>query len=203
MNTYVILVRGINVGGKNKVPMAGLRKCLEELGFSNVSTYIASGNVILKSDKHADEIKAQIEEALPESFKLDDELIKVLVLTRNQLQAVIDNKPEGFGEQPEKYHSDAIFLMGIDSAQAMPVFNPREGVDKVWPGNGVIYSQRLSSQRTKSRLSKIMETPVYKSMTIRNWNTTTKLLEILERRQTPVKEHHCHENSAHQPRRTT
>ncbi len=137
--------------------------------------------MILESDKHADEIKAQIEEALPKSFKLDNELIKVLVLTRNQLQAVIDNKPEGFGEQQEKYHSDAIFLMGIDSAQAIPVFDPREGVDKVWPGDGVIYSQRLSSQRTRSGLSKIVATPAYKSMTIRSWNTTTKLLEILRK----------------------
>jgi uncharacterized protein (DUF1697 family) len=180
MNTYIILLRGINVGGKNKVPMAGLRKCLEELGFSNVSTYIASGNVILKSDKHADEIKAQIEEALPESFKLDKELIKVLVLTRNQLQAIIENKPEGFGEQPEKYHSDVIFLMGITPEEALPVFAPREGVDQIWPGDGVIYSQRLSAQRTKSRLGKIVGTPPYKSMTIRSWNTTTKLLKILE-----------------------
>ena len=180
MNTYVILLRGINVGGKNKIPMSGLKKCLEGLGFSNVSTYIASGNVILKSDKSAEEVKAQIEGALPESFKLDSELIKVLVLTRDQFQATIDNKPKGFGEQPEKYHSDAIFLMGIDSAQVMPVFDPREGVDKVWPGEGVIYSQRLSSQRTKSRLSKIMGTPAYKSMTIRSWNTTTKLLKMLE-----------------------
>ncbi len=181
MNIYVILMRGINVGGKNKVPMVGLRKCFEELGFSNVSTYIASGNVILKSDKRADAIKAQIEEALPASFKLDNELIKVLVLSRNQLQAVIDNKPEGFGEQPEKYHSDAIFLIGIDSAQAIPVFDPREGVDTVWPGDGVIYSQRLSALRTKSRLSKIVATSAYKSMTIRNWNTTTKLLETLRK----------------------
>ncbi len=148
--------------------------------FQCINLY-CSGNVILESDKHADEIQAQIEEALPKSFKLDNELIKVLVLTRNQLQAVIDNKPEGFGEQPEKYHSDAIFLMGIDSAQAIPVFDPREGVDKVWPGDGVIYSQRLSSQRTRSRFSKIMATPAYKSMTIRSWNTTTKLLEILRK----------------------
>ena len=181
MNTYVILIRGINVGGKNIVPMAGLRKSLEELGFSNVSTYIASGNVILKSDKPAHEVKAQIEQLLPKNFKLDDEFIKVLVLTHKQLQAIIGNKPRGFGEQPEKYHSDAIFLMDIDSAQAMHAFDPREGVDKVWPGEGVIYSQRLSSQRTKSRLSKIMGTPAYKSMTIRNWNTTTKLLEILRK----------------------
>jgi uncharacterized protein (DUF1697 family) len=184
MHTYVILIRGINVGGKNKVPMTGLRNCLEELGCSNVSTYIASGNVIVEADKRPDELQAQIEAALPESFKLDSELIRVLVLTRKQLQAVIENKPKGFGEQPEKYHSDAIFLMGIDSAQAMPVFDPREGVDNVWPGDGVIYSQRLSAQRTKSRLSKIVGTPVYQSMTLRSWNTTTKLLKILEERDT-------------------
>ncbi|MDB5178585.1 MAG: hypothetical protein JWN01_528 [Patescibacteria group bacterium] len=181
MNTYVILLRGINVGGKNSVPMAGLRTCLEELGFSNISTYIASGNVILESAKSADEIQAQIEVDLTKSFKLDSELIKVLVLTRGQLQAVIDDKPKGFGEQPENYHSDAVFLMGIDSAQAMAVFAPREGVDKVWPGDGVIYSQRLSAERTKSRLGKIVGTPAYKSMTIRSWNTTTKLLKLLEK----------------------
>lgn len=179
MNTYVILLRGINVGGKNTLPMTDLKTCLEELGFSQVTTYIASGNVILKSDKRPDEIKAQIEETLPRRFQLDVELIKVLVLTHHQFQAVIDNKPEGFGEQPGKYHSDVIFLMGIDPAQTISVFDPREGVDQVWPGESVIYSQRLSSQRTKSRLNKIMAAPAYKSMTIRNWNTTTRLLAIL------------------------
>jgi len=70
--------------------------------------------------------------------------------------------------------------MGIDSTDAMSVFDPREGVDRVWPGDGVIYSQRLSSQRTKSRLSKIVGTPSYRSMTIRSWSTTTKLLELLD-----------------------
>ncbi len=184
MNTYIVLLRGINVGGKNKVPMADLRNCLEELGFSNVSTYIASGNVILKSDKRPAEIKAQIEKALPKNFKLDSDIIKVLVLSRKQFQAVVDNKPAGFGEQPEKYHSDAIFLMDIDLTEVMPAFNPREGVDKVWSGDGVIYSQRLSAQRTKSRLSKIAAAPAYKSMTIRSWSTTTKLLELLEKADT-------------------
>jgi uncharacterized protein (DUF1697 family) len=179
MNTYLILLRGINVGGKNKVLMAELKKCLGELGFSNVSTFIASGNVFLTSDKRPDEIKAQIEKALPKTFRLDSELIKVLVLTRDQLQAVIDGRPKGYGDQPDKYHSDAIFLMGIDVAEAMAVFNPREGVDKVWPGDGVVYSQRLSAQRTKSRLSTIMVSPLYKSMTIRSWSTTVKLLDIL------------------------
>jgi uncharacterized protein (DUF1697 family) len=79
-----------------------------------------------------------------------------------------------------KYHSDAIFLMDIDADQVMPILNPREGVDKVWPGDGVIYSQRLSAERTKSRLNRIMASPLYKSMTIRSWSTTTKLLDLLK-----------------------
>jgi uncharacterized protein (DUF1697 family) len=176
--TYVVFIRGINVGGKNKISMAGLKECLEHLGFSSVSTFIATGNVILESDQRVDEIRTRIEETLPERFKLDDELVRVLVLTLDQFRAVIASKPEGFGEQPEKYHSDVIFLMGIDAARIMPLFRPREGVDKVWPGKGVIYSQRLSAQRTKSRLKEIMAMPEYKFMTIRNWSTTTRLLEI-------------------------
>lgn len=176
---YAVLLRGINVGGKNKLPMAELRKCLEGLGYTQVSTYIQSGNVIIESDKSANGIQAQIEEALPHSFQLDSELIKVLVLTREQLQAIVDSKPPGFGEQPDKYHSDVIFLMGIDTATARAVFAPREGVDTVWPGTAVIYSQRLSALRTKSRLNKIIGTSAYRSMTIRNWNTVTKLLSLL------------------------
>ncbi len=180
MNTYVILIRGINVGGKNTVSMATLRERLEELGFSHVSTYIASGNVLLQSELKPAEIKKIIEKALPQHFTLDQELIKVLVLSREQLKAVVDNKPKGFGEQPGTYHSDAIFLIDTSAADAMKVFSPREGVDMIWQGNGMIYSQRFSAQRTKSRLNKIMISPLYKSMTIRNWNTTTKLLKLLD-----------------------
>jgi uncharacterized protein (DUF1697 family) len=181
VQTYLVLLRGINVGGKNKLSMARLKAFLEELGYSEVSTYIASGNVILKSELTAGEIQAEIEEALPKAFKLDSELIKVHVLTRNQLQAVIDKRPRGFGDEPAKYHSDAIFLMGLEADEALGVFDPRDGVDRVWPGDGVIHSQRLSAQRTRSRLSKALSTPAYKSMTIRSWSTTTNLLEILDK----------------------
>jgi len=178
---YLVLLRGINVGGKNKVPMARLRELLEELGYEDVATYIASGNVILSSDRSPAAIKRQIEEALPTAFRLDSELVAVLVLSRAQMRAVVDHRPEGFGEHPETYHSDAIFLIGIDAATAMPVFDPRPGVDTIWPGDGVIYSQRLSAERTRSRLNKVMGSPTYKSMTIRNWATTTTLLDMLER----------------------
>ena len=180
--TYLALLRGINVGGKNPVPMAKLRTVLEDLGFSNVTTYIASGNVILDSDRSADEIRAEIERALPTAFKLHSETISVLVLSRAQLESVVKKRPKGFGDQPDTYHSDAIFLIDVDPSDAMTVFDPREGVDEVWPGTGVIYSQRLSAERTKSRLNKIMSSQHYRSMTIRSWQTTAKLLELMQAR---------------------
>jgi uncharacterized protein (DUF1697 family) len=175
----VVLLRGINVGGKNPVPMARLREVLGELGYEDVVTYIASGNVILSSDRGPERIKREIEAALPKAFTLHTELVAVLVLTAAQIQAVVARRPKGFGDAPGTYHSDAIFLMGIDAAEAMEAFDPRDGVDRVWPGDGVIYSQRLSAQRTKSRLSRIASSRHYRSMTIRNWATTTKLAELV------------------------
>jgi len=175
----VVLIRGINVGGKNKVPMSGLRDLLTELGCHDVSTYIASGNVLVDSTLPIGELAATIEKELPSRFTLDDEALKVLVLTASSLRQMVERRPEGFGDEPTKYLSDAIFLMGIDVAEAMKVFDPREGVDAVWPGDGVIYHRRLTALRTKTRLTKVIGTPAYKSMTIRSWATTLKLAELV------------------------
>jgi uncharacterized protein (DUF1697 family) len=177
---YVALLRGINVGGKNKVPMAELKECFAELGCKNVQTYIASGNVILESRTSAATLTRDIQEVMPERFELDGGRMTALVLSHDQLRRVVHQAPKGFGAQPGKYHSDAIFLIGVRSAEAIKVFSPREGVDKVWRGELAIYSQRLSAQRTKSRLSKIMSSPLYKQMTIRSWATTEKLLQVMD-----------------------
>ena len=136
--------------------------------------------MVLRSSKSAAAIKMEVERALPAAFKLHSELVAVHVLSHAQLRAVIERKPKGFGESPDVHHSDVIFLMGIDARRAMSAFDPREGVDTVWPGTGVVYSQRLSAERTKSRLNKVMSSPLYRSMTVRNWRTTEALLGLLE-----------------------
>lgn len=182
MSTHVLLLRGINVGGKNKVPMQALREFLEELGCTDVTTYLNSGNAIVDSSMSGAELAAKLESELPRRFHLDDELVKVLALSPAQLRSIADKRPKGFGDQPHLHHSDAIFLIGIDVTDTMKVFFPREGVDAVWPGESVVYSQRLSAERTKSRLGKIVGTPEYKSMTIRSWSTTTKLIALLDTR---------------------
>ena len=175
MRSYLALLRGVNVGGKNKLAMSALSERLTDLGLEDVSTVLASGNVLLRSSKSARTLGQQIESVLVEYFGLHEDPVKVLVLTAAQVHAVVENKPDHFGDEPETYQSDAIFLMGISASSAMTAFNPREGVDRVWPGDGVIYSQRLSAQRTKSRLSTVLSSPLYKSMTIRSWSTTVKL----------------------------
>jgi uncharacterized protein (DUF1697 family) len=182
MTSYLVLLRGINVGGRNKVPMAKLREVLEDAGFANVSTYIASGNVFLDSKLSRSKVAAAIEALLPKAFKLDTELVRVAVLSAADLEAVVKNRPRGFGGEPSKYHSDAIFLMGIDADDAMAAFSPRDGVDRVWPGKGVIYHQRLSAERTKSRMGRIAATPHYGSLTIRSWQTTLALLDLMQKR---------------------
>jgi len=184
VSTYVVLFRGINVGGKNPVKMSGLHDLLEELGCTDVVTVLASGNAVVDSKRSAAALGTALERELPKRFTLHDEVVKVLVLTEAKLRAVVAKRPKGFGDEPDTFHSDAIFLMGVSLAEAMAGFDPREGVDAVWPGDGVVYSQRLSAQRTKSRLSKVIATPAYKSMTIRSWATTTKLVQILDERAT-------------------
>ena len=161
--------------------MTALKTCLEAQGYTEVKTVIASGNVIVHSEKPAKTIRRDIEALLPKQFKLDSELVKVLVLTPKQIASVIKNKPKGFGETPSKFHSDAIFLIDITLASAMKVFQPKEGVDAIWKGKGVIYSRRLSAKRTHSRLGKIVGTAAYKCMTIRSWNTTVKLHDLVSK----------------------
>src|SRR4029079_1851130 len=92
MTRYLVLLRGINVGGRNKVAMAALRELLESHGHTKVSTYIASGNVILSSDQSAAAIKRELEQALPKTFKLDSDLVAVLVLTHALLRAIVQNR---------------------------------------------------------------------------------------------------------------
>jgi len=151
--------------------MSVLREAFESAGYSDVQTYIASGNVIFGGPTKVSE--ADIEVMLEEQLGFP---IVVVVRSRSQLLGVVERAPAGFGERPDDYHSDAVFLKEpLTSAQAMRVVQLRDGVDAAWPGSGVVYFQRLSSERTKSKMAKIVGTPEYKLMTIRSWNTTTKL----------------------------
>ena len=180
MNAYVILMRGINVGGKNKIPMAELKLRLEELGLEGVATYIQSGNVILRSDLDAASLSAKIEDMLPRKFKLDSPTVRVVALEYRTFKRIVAQAPEDFGKDTSSYRYNVIFLMDSSPTAAMQQIEAREGVDTVWQGDDAIYFRNSVQNASKSRLSRIAQQPIYRSITIRNWNTTTKLLELLE-----------------------
>ena len=177
---YVALLRGINVGGKNKIAMADLREAFEDAGHSDVRTYIQSGNVVFESNAPGAGLEDAIERLLEQRFHLP---LVVVVRSLTQLRKVVTSAPSGFGAKPGTYHSDVVFLKSPLTAKgAMRVVQLREGVDQAWPGAGVVYFARLSSERTKSRMGRIAGTPEYQLMTIRSWATTTKLLALLDER---------------------
>jgi uncharacterized protein (DUF1697 family) len=180
MARYVALLRGINVGGKNAIPMAGLKACFEDAGFEAVQTYIQSGNVVFDAPSSSQaELTRRIEGMLRTTFAHYP--ASVVLRSRSQMRSVIHRAPEGFGREPSEYRYDVIFLKApLTARSAIKDFPTKEGVDRVWPGTGVLYSSRLISRATQSRISRIVSLPIYKNMTIRNWNTTTKLLELLD-----------------------
>ena len=178
---YLALLRGINVGGKNIIKMAALKACLEDAGFSDVATYIQSGNVLFTAPAKVDRaLEATIEEALSKAFSYKS---RVVVISHEQLRTAVKKAPKGFGADPAKYRYDAIFLKDpLTAKEAMKSVSTKEGVDQAWPGNGVLYFSRLIEKATSSHLSRIVGMPVYQDMTIRNWNTTTKLLALMDAR---------------------
>ncbi len=177
-------MRGINVGGKNKIPMAVLRSALEALGFEDVVSYIQSGNVVLRSNLDEAALSAKIEDMLPRKFELD-RAVRVLALEYATFKSIVEQAPEDFGEDSASFRYNVIFLMDSSPAEAMQQIEVREDVDAVWQGDRVLYFRNSVANATKSRLSRITQRPIYQSITIRNWNTTTKLLELLEAHRAP------------------
>jgi uncharacterized protein (DUF1697 family) len=179
VGVYVALLRGINVGGKNLIKMPALKECFEADGFEDVTTYIASGNVLFRGSGSTAALAARIENILSKSF--DHYQASVVIKSRTQMRSIVEKAPKGFGKKPDTYHSDVCFLKdSLVAATALKQVDLREGVDNVWAGRGVLYFQRLTAKRTQSRMGKMASLPIYKSMTIRSWSTTARLQKMLD-----------------------
>lgn len=177
---YLALLRGINVGGKNIIKMVDLKTCFESMSFSNVVTYIQSGNVLFQSDeKDKNKLTGKIEKGLSKQFKYDARLVTI---SHKDLKDIVNEAPRGFGKDAETYRYDVIFLKEpLTSKEAMKSVSVKEGVDSAHAGKQALYFSRLIAKASSSHLTRIIGLPVYQNMTIRNWNTTTKLLALMEK----------------------
>jgi uncharacterized protein (DUF1697 family) len=175
---YVALLRGINVGGKNLIQMKVLAAAFEAAGFRDVVTYIQSGNVLFTtSETGRAKLTRKVEALLATALSGRG---SVVLKTLAQMRQIVDGAPRGFGAQPNEYRYDVIFFLDpLTSVAAMKSVSLKEGVDEAHAGKGVIYFSRLISKATQSRLSRIVALPIYGSLTIRNWKTTTALLRLM------------------------
>jgi uncharacterized protein (DUF1697 family) len=181
MPQYLALLRGVNVGGNHVIKMSGLKSCFESMGFSAVATYIQSGNVVFRTNKgDAERMERVIEAGILETFRCT---VPIVLVSHPQLKTIVQAAPRAFGSDPARYRYDVIFvkkpLTAISAIKQIPV---KDGVDRVYGGSRVLYYSRLIAKATQSHLARVISLPMYQHMTIRNWNTITKLLALLDER---------------------
>ncbi|WP_452229687.1 MULTISPECIES: DUF1697 domain-containing protein [unclassified Lacinutrix] len=174
METYVVLLRGINVGGHKKVPMATLRELLTKTGFQNVQTYIQSGNVVLQSsEENTKIIEDKIHKAIRAHFQFE---VSVLVKTKEELELIFNNSPF---EEERKVKSYFILLQDTPSKELI-----KEASKKVYKSeefkitNTCIYLYNQAGYGKSKCNANYFERMLETVATARNYNTMVKLLSL-------------------------
>ncbi|MCI9211312.1 MAG: DUF1697 domain-containing protein [Eubacterium sp.] len=179
MKRYVALLRGINISGKNKIPMAELKRGFEILAFKEVKTYLNSGNVIFSSDE--DDVKkltGQIEGMIKNEFGLD---IPVFVLSREALEDILQNAPDWWGGENKEIYDNLIFIIppAAFSDVYQEIGEPKEELERIKDYKEVIFwsFSRKDYQKT-NWWPKTASTKISTKLTIRTANTVRKIVSM-------------------------
>ena len=177
--TFVALLRGVNVGGKNMISMRALKASFEEMGFGAVATYINSGNILFKARAgDARRLERKIEAMLSSEYRLD---CKVVVRSYAEMAYLVENLPADWtGDSRWRYN--VIFLRhSIDTEKVLEGLNPRSGIERVIYRPGALLWAARASDLTRATLIKLPGMKIYQEMTVRNLNTTRKLYELMKK----------------------
>lgn len=175
---YVALLRGVNVGGKSLVKMAELKSAVEAGGFTDVSTYINSGNVLFSSE---DEDKIKLAQSMTriidETCGLD---VKTVVFSADDIQKVIQDMPKGWGENPDWKYNTLFLIPPYDMQEILAEIGAlKPDIEILKQGEGVLYQGVEFKSFGRTRTGKLASMRCYQQMTIRNYNTTMKLHGLL------------------------
>ena len=176
--TYVALLRGINVGGNNKVSMSKLKESFESLGLNDVSTYINSGNVFFNStDKPVDLVK-KLEAVIERDFSLK---IKVLLRDLKNITKVVKALPNTWVND-KTTKCDVIFLWeAIDSPVTLKQMTVKPGIDEAKYVPGAILWRVDKENVTRSGLMNTAKNNNYQLVTVRNCNTVRKIFLAMQK----------------------
>jgi uncharacterized protein (DUF1697 family) len=177
LTTYVALLRGINVGGKNQVPMPALRATVESLGHEDVQTYIQSGNVVFKSrSRSVPRITSALQTAVAKEFDLP---VSVVVRTPRELERAAGANPYlAAGADPSSLH--VVFLGSSPTKASVKALDPdRSPPDEFAVGHAEVYLHCPHGIGRSKLTVDYFERTLGGPATIRNWKTVTKLLELV------------------------
>ncbi|MFA6005707.1 MAG: DUF1697 domain-containing protein [Patescibacteria group bacterium] len=174
---YIALLRGINVGGNNLIKMADLKAVFEDGGFQNVSTYIQSGNVLFESDDdNSTSVSKKLEKLLSETFVMS---LRVMVRSYDELRTVLTDVPHEWKTRDDIRCYVAFVREPVTEEDVVKEIKLKDGVDFVKTGPGVVYMTTLTSGLTKSGFTKLVGKKIYQDLTMRNYNTTRKIFELM------------------------
>ncbi|OGJ45359.1 hypothetical protein A2272_02860 [Candidatus Peregrinibacteria bacterium RIFOXYA12_FULL_33_12] len=165
---YILLLRGINVGGNRKVEMKRLKAVLEALGYSNVSTYLNSGNAIFESEKAREIIQKEIEINLEKEFGF---AIQVLLKNEEEMKKIAQSIPENWQNNDDQKTDVAFVFPEIDSEKTINELPIKKVFVDIRYVKGAIFWNVDRKNYNKSNLNKIISHKYYKFMTVRNVNT--------------------------------
>ncbi len=175
---YVALLRGINVGGAKKVPMSSLKELFETLGYSNVSTYGNSGNVIFYAE-NLDFTSATIaiETVLLKCFSFE---IKVTLRNESSIKKIVETVPTKWANNTDQ-RTDVLFLwVKYDSSATLQQIKTNPHADSLIYVPGAIIWNMMRINYSKSSMRRFIGSEIYKNMTARNINTVRKLALLLQ-----------------------
>lgn len=172
---YIALLRGINVGGNSKVDMKLLASVCKSLGLQNVKTYINSGNILFDSQLDPGRITTLLENGIKKEFALS---VPVIIVSANKVQDIVKKVPSSWTNDTEM-KTDVMFLWDeVNDNSILEKFNIKSEIDNVMYVDGAVVWNIERKNVTRSGLLKIIGTPLYKKMTIRNINTVRKLKDL-------------------------
>jgi Uncharacterized protein conserved in bacteria len=177
MKRYIAFLRGINVSGKNKIPMSELKMGFEKLGFTETKTYLNSGNVVFSSNEDRD-FSGQLEVMIKDRFDLD---IPVFVIQREELEDVLKNAPDWWGTENKEIYDNLIFIM--PPTTFTEVFNkigePKDEFEKIKSYKKTVFwsFSRKDYQKT-NWWSKTASAGISNKLTIRTANTVRKIVQM-------------------------
>ena len=177
---YVLLLRGINVGGKNKVAMSDLKDMISKLGYENVITYINSGNIIFDANDNKEIVRVKISHML-ETYPFS---INKVILTQEEYLDEISNLPEWWSEELFRrdvlFYSDEVdYSVMKERIKMMPLND-----EMVHFGKRAVFWGKCNEKNylSTSYHKLLMKESFYKSITIRNARTFEKIIELLSKK---------------------